>query len=60
VITRAEKDNKEDGEVRDERIIYAEGYGLDRILRIDGVDAFRTKTNHIMEIYRVYSEFIYD
>ena len=53
VITKAEKDNPEDGEIKDERIIFAEGYGLEQILRIEGVDSVKTKTNHIMEIYKV-------
>jgi DNA-directed RNA polymerase beta' subunit len=53
VITKVEKDNKEELEMKDERIIYAEGYGFSEILTMDGVDAKKTKTNHIDETYRV-------
>jgi len=34
-------------------LIYASGYGLKDIMRIDGVDPNKTKTNHIFEIYDV-------
>lgn len=53
MITKAERDNKDEGEIKNERIIYAEGYGLKHIFGIDGVDASKTKTNHIDETYRV-------
>ena len=39
---------------KDEYVIYTEGSNLDGVLGIAGVDAARTTTNSVFEIYRVY------
>jgi DNA-directed RNA polymerase subunit A" len=39
---------------KDEYVIYTEGSNLDGVLGIPGVDASRTTTNSVFEIYRVY------
>jgi DNA-directed RNA polymerase subunit A" len=39
---------------KDEYVIYTEGSNLDGVLEIHGVDAVRTTTNSVFEIYRVY------
>jgi len=39
---------------KDEYVIYTEGSNLDGVIEIDGVDAVRTTTNSVFEIYRVY------
>jgi DNA-directed RNA polymerase subunit A" len=39
---------------KDEYVIYTEGSNLDGVLGIPGVDAARTTTNSVFEIYRVY------
>ncbi|HTW39808.1 MAG TPA: DNA-directed RNA polymerase subunit A'' [Thermoplasmata archaeon] len=39
---------------KDEYVIYTEGSNLDGVLEIAGVDAVRTTTNSVFEIYRVY------
>ncbi len=39
---------------KDEYVIYTEGSNLEGVLEIDGVDAVRTTTNSIFEVYRVY------
>ena len=44
-ISRALISKKED-----EHIIYAEGLGLDKVLRTPGVDVIRSASNHITEI----------
>lgn len=45
-----EKNNEEEDELKDERILFAEGYGLKEILNMEGVKGSKTKSNHIMEI----------
>ncbi|GBE55272.1 DNA-directed RNA polymerase subunit beta' [archaeon BMS3Bbin15] len=37
----------------DEHVIYTEGSNLKDVLKIDGVDVTRTKTNDILEVHRV-------
>ncbi len=37
----------------DEHVIYTEGSNLKDVLKIDGVDVARTKTNDILEVHRV-------
>lgn len=39
---------------KDEYVIYTEGSNLDGVLEIPGVDAARTTTNSVFEIYRVF------
>ncbi len=39
---------------KDEYVIYTEGSNLEGVLEIEGVDAVRTTTNSVFEIYRVY------
>ena len=39
---------------KDEYVIYTEGSNLDGVIEIEGVDAARTTTNSVFEIYRVY------
>ncbi len=39
---------------KDEYVIYTEGSNLDGVIEIEGVDAVRTTTNSVFEIYRVY------
>ncbi|MFZ3355776.1 MAG: DNA-directed RNA polymerase subunit A'' [Thermoplasmata archaeon] len=39
---------------KDEYVIYTEGSNLDGVLEIPGVDASRTTTNSVFEIYRVF------
>ena len=39
---------------KDEYVIYTEGSNLEGVIEIEGVDAVRTTTNSIFEVYRVY------
>ena len=39
---------------KDEYVIYTEGSNLEGVIEIEGVDAVRTTTNSVFEIYRVY------
>jgi DNA-directed RNA polymerase subunit A" len=39
---------------KDEYVIYTEGSNLEGVIEIPGVDAVRTTTNSVFEIYRVY------
>jgi DNA-directed RNA polymerase subunit A" len=39
---------------KDEYVIYTEGSNLEGVLEIDGVDATRTTTNSVFEIYKVF------
>ncbi len=39
---------------KDEYVIYTEGSNLESVVEIPGVDAVRTTTNSVFEIYRVY------
>ena len=39
---------------KEEYVVYTEGSNLEGVIQIDGVDAVRTTTNSVFEIYRVY------
>ena len=39
---------------KDEYVIYTEGSNLEGVIEIEGIDAVRTTTNSVFEIYRVY------
>jgi DNA-directed RNA polymerase subunit A" len=39
---------------KEEYVVYTEGSNLEGVVQIDGVDAVRTTTNSVFEIYRVY------
>src|SRR5690606_21096486 len=50
VINKVDNDPKKPGVYYE---VWAEGYGLQEVMQMDGVDPRRTKTNHIMEMAEV-------